>query len=111
MAMTFSEYEQEAAKTAKYPRRGKNIFYPTLGLAGEAGEVADKVKKIIRDDNEVLTPERRESIIKELGDVLWYAAALAHELNISLEEVAKGNLEKLASREKRGLISGSGDER
>lgn len=109
--MTFSEYEREAGKTALYPRKGNNIFYPTLGLAGEAGEVADKVSKIIRDDNEVITPERRAALIKELGDVLWYLAAVAGELGVSLDEVAKENLHKLASRQERGALHGAGDNR
>lgn len=109
--MTFSEYEHEAEKTALYPRKGKNIFYPTLGLVGEAGEVADKVSKIIRDDNEVITPERRASLIKELGDVLWYLAAVSGELGVSLDEIAKENLHKLASRQERGTLHGVGDDR
>lgn len=111
MAMTFEEYAKQAHVSARYPDQGKNIYYPTLGLAGEAGEVADKVKKIMRDDGGTLTPERREAIIKELGDVLWYCAALADELGTTLEDVAKGNIAKLAARLKNDTVHGSGDDR
>lgn len=109
--MDFSEYERKARETAAYPRMGSNIFYPALGLAGEAGEVADKVKKIIRDDNEILTPQRKDALVKELGDVLWYVAALGNELGVSMEEIARINLEKLASRKDRRQINGEGDDR
>ena len=73
--LTFDEYQQAARTTAQYPDMGKNFYYPTLGLAGEAGEVAEKIKKLMRDDKGALTPERREALKKELGDVLWYVAA------------------------------------
>lgn len=111
MAMTFEEYAKKAHVSARYPDQGKNIFYPTLGLTGEAGEVADKVKKVMRDDAGVLTPERREAIIKELGDVLWYCAALADELGTTLEDVARGNIAKLAARMEHNTVHGSGDDR
>lgn len=111
MAMTFGEYEEQARTTAAYPDIGNNLIYPTLGLTGEAGEVADKVKKIIRDDGGILTEERRNAIRKELGDVLWYSAALARELGTTLEAVAQENIAKLASRRERGEIHGSGDDR
>jgi NTP pyrophosphatase (non-canonical NTP hydrolase) len=82
-----------------------------LGLTGEAGEVADKVKKVLRDRDGVFDLERREAIKLELGDVLWYVAQLSSELGFELNEVAEANLNKLASRAKRGQIKGSGDER
>ncbi len=110
--MDFSEYQKESRKTAKYPRpKGMEWTYPALGLPGEAGEVADKIKKVLRDDNCVVTQERRDALKKELGDVLWYVAQLATELDLDLDDVAQTNLEKLFSRFERGTISGDGDER
>jgi NTP pyrophosphatase (non-canonical NTP hydrolase) len=109
--MNFNEYQKESAKTAVYPNIGDNYIYPTLGLVGEAGEVANKVQKVIRDDNYVITEEKREDIKKELGDVLWYLANLATELNIDFEDVAQANLEKLNSRKDRDMLHGSGDNR
>lgn len=109
--MNFSTYQDEMKKTVIYPHQGENLAYPALGLTGEAGEVADKVKKIIRDNNGQLTKETRDDIILELGDVLWYLAALCLELNISLEEVAEINVKKLQSRKERGTLTGSGDHR
>ena len=88
-----------------------NLVYPTLGLAGESGEVAEKVKKVIRDKNGVVDKKTREEIKKELGDVLWYVSQLATELDLSLDEVAQQNLKKLNSRMKRGKLQGSGDNR
>jgi NTP pyrophosphatase (non-canonical NTP hydrolase) len=111
MALSFNEYEELASQTAIYPGRGKNISYPALGLCGEAGEVAEKIKKSIRDNGGILTDQMRVETAKELGDVLWYIAALSHELNLSLEMVASMNLEKLASRKNRNMISGNGDNR
>lgn len=108
--MTLNEYQTAARRTAIYPAE-RQIIYPTLGLTGEAGEVADKVKKVIRDANEEFSAERRHQIALELGDVLWYAAALAHDLGYTLDEVAQMNIDKLASRQQRDKIHGSGDER
>ena len=90
---------------------GCNPIYPTLGLTGEAGEVADKVKKVIRDRQGVFDQETCEAIKLELGDVLWYVAQLASELGYDLEQVAEANLQKLSSRAARGRIGGSGDQR
>jgi NTP pyrophosphatase (non-canonical NTP hydrolase) len=87
------------------------LSYPALGLAGEAGEVAEHAKKAIRDDGGMLSGERRQAMAKELGDVLWYVSQLASELGLELEDVAQANLEKLLSRQRRGVLSGSGDER
>ncbi len=87
------------------------MAYPALGLAGEAGEVAEHAKKAIRDDAGNVSDERRAAMSKELGDVLWYVAQLATELELSLEEIAAQNLEKLLSRQQRGVLSGDGDDR
>ena len=108
--MTLNEYQAGARRTAIYPA-SRAIIYPTLGLTGEAGEVADKVKKVIRDNNDEFNDERRNQIALELGDVMWYAASLAHDLGYSLEEICQMNLDKLASRMQRDQIHGSGDER
>ena len=82
-----------------------------MGLVGEAGEVAEKVKKIIRDENGIVSREKKEEIKKELGDVLWYIANLAYELDIKLEEIAQGNIEKIFSRVERNKVHGDGDNR
>ncbi len=109
--MYFRDYQKLSSKTAIYPQKGKNFIYPTLGLVGEAGEVAEKIKKVLRDNQGIIDQPRKEEIAKELGDVLWYLAQIATELGLSLEEVAKGNLKKLSSRQKRKRLSGSGDNR
>jgi NTP pyrophosphatase (non-canonical NTP hydrolase) len=108
--MDLSEYQRESRRTAEYPREAW-LAYPTLGLAGEAGEVAEHAKKAIRDDAGKVSDERRAAMSKELGDVLWYVAQIASELDISLDDIAKQNLEKLFSRQERGVLSGSGDDR
>jgi NTP pyrophosphatase (non-canonical NTP hydrolase) len=108
--MELSEYQRLARRTAQYPREAW-LAYPALGLAGEAGEVAEHAKKAIRDDGGAVGEDRREAMAKELGDVLWYVAQLATELGLDLDEVAAANLEKLLSRQRRGVLSGSGDER
>lgn len=109
--MTLDEYQAAAHATAIYPGKGSNILYPTLGLCGEAGEVAELVKKMIRDDGHLMTVERREKLILELGDVLWYVAALALELGMSLSSVASRNIDKLASRQANNTLKGSGSDR
>jgi NTP pyrophosphatase (non-canonical NTP hydrolase) len=98
--MTFDEYQELAVLTAGYPNRKDNLQYPTLGLAGEAGEVANIVKKIQRDFDGIITEEIRNKLKDELGDCLWYIAACADELGLSLEEIARHNVEKLAARYK-----------
>jgi NTP pyrophosphatase (non-canonical NTP hydrolase) len=108
--MDLSEYQRESRRTAEYPREAW-LVYPALGLAGEAGEVAEHAKKAIRDDGGNVSDERRAAMSKELGDVLWYVAQLASELDLSLDDIAKQNLEKLFSRQARGVLSGSGDDR
>lgn len=110
--MNFSEYQDNATKTALYPKvDGHGWMYPALGLANEAGEVTGKLKKVIRDNRGVIDDERRQDISKELGDVLWYIAQLATELEIDLGQVAQDNLAKLASRQERGVLGGNGDNR
>jgi NTP pyrophosphatase (non-canonical NTP hydrolase) len=109
--MDLDNYQHRARSTALYPDRGTNILYPTLGLCGEAGEVADKVKKVLRDHGGHFSDGHREAIALELGDVLWYLSQLADELGFSLEQIATANLEKLASRAARNVIAGSGDQR
>ncbi len=108
--MEFSDYQRFSRRTASYPREAW-LSYPALGLAGEAGEVAEHAKKTIRDDGGEVSDERRAAIAKELGDVLWYVAQLASELGLELEDIALENLEKLFSRQRRGVLSGSGDDR
>ena len=109
--MDFNDYQKRSRATAIYPDMGKNFVYPTLGLTGESGEVSEKIKKIIRDKNSTIDDTAREEIKKELGDVLWYLAQLATELGLSLDDVAEFNLFKLAERQKRNMIHGSGDNR
>ena len=93
------------------PIGGNNFLYPVLGLAGETGEVVEKVKKIFRDDGGKVTIRKKEEIQKELGDILWYLSQVATEFGLSFNEVAKANLDKLRSRVERGKLQGSGDNR
>ena len=109
--MDFKTYQKESRKTAQYPNLDSNYIYPTLGLVGEAGEVAEKVKKVIRDKNGIFDKISKDAIKKELGDVLWYLSNLCTEFNFNLEDVALKNLEKLELRAFKGKISGSGDDR
>jgi NTP pyrophosphatase (non-canonical NTP hydrolase) len=109
MALSANDYQTGALRTAIYPNQGQNFIYPTLGMVGEAGEVAEKAKKIIRDGDGTLTEETRNKMALELSDVCWYIAVLAHELGYTLEEIMQMNLDKLASRQQRGVLSGSGD--
>jgi NTP pyrophosphatase (non-canonical NTP hydrolase) len=108
--MTFDDYMEAAQKTAIYPNKGSNPYYAALGL-GEAGEIQNQVKKIMRDDNGVITPERKKAVSKELGDLLWYVAMNCYEFNLSMDAVAQGNLVKLSQRKEAGTIKGDGDER
>jgi NTP pyrophosphatase (non-canonical NTP hydrolase) len=107
----FQLYQERCRATARYPDAGANPIYPTLGLCGEAGEVADKVKKVLRDRQGNFSPEVIADLKLELGDVLWYVAQLATELGLELEQIAQTNLDKLASRAARNVIGGSGDRR
>lgn len=109
--MTFNEYQEAASETAVYPARGGavGIMYAALGLNGESGEVAEKIKKMIRDG--LPHEDVRETIKKELGDVLWYVAELAAQFSLPLDGIAEANVQKLASRKERSAIHGSGDDR
>lgn len=124
--LTFAEYQEGTAKTAVYPGQGTalGLVYCGLKLAGESGEVAENIGKAVRDDRLIepmsfqdgftyfeVTPERREKLKKELGDALWYISQAATELGFSLAEIAGGNLAKLADRQARGVLKGSGDDR
>jgi NTP pyrophosphatase (non-canonical NTP hydrolase) len=108
--MGMDEYQAAAGQTAVYGERFRAI-YPALGLASEAGEVAGKVKKVLRDQKGEFDPATVEAIADELGDVLWYVAILAADLGLSLDRIASENLEKLRSRQARGRLSGEGDRR
>lgn len=111
---SMNEYQADAAQFALYNWK---VIYPALGLSNEAGEVLGKIKKLIRDQEVTFGPDQkvsdkdRAAIADELGDVLWYIAALARDLNITMNELAHINVEKLKSRQKRGVIKGSGDNR
>lgn len=107
--MEMNKYQEGALETAIYPEQHR-VIYPALGLAGEAGEVADKVKKILRGDSE-LTDGKKLDIAMEIGDVLWYCATLSHDLGFTLDQVAQMNYAKLKSRQERGKLGGNGDNR
>lgn len=113
--LTLKQYQQQAFTTALYPEKGTGTWgalsYAVLGLQGETGEVAEKVKKIWRDDGGVISAAKRLEIEAELGDVLWYLGGVCTELGLDLGEVAEKNLEKLASRKDRGVLHGNGDHR
>ena len=112
--MSFDDYQEEAVSFAFYPKstEWELPFYPALGLAGEAGEVVEKIKKLMRDtDAKILTEDQKREIAKELGDVLWYVANLAADIDYDLEEIAGMNIEKLQSRKERNALKGSGDNR
>ena len=113
--MNFNEYQEKAAKYDLFEKNSdlKEVGFieKVLGLTGEAGETADKIKKIIRDKDGIVTDEDRDLVIKELGDTLWYIAAIARYLGVNLSEVASGNIEKLESRYQRNKLHGEGDKR
>ena len=109
--MDFNDYQTKSRKTAKYPAIGHSIIYPTLGLVNEAGEVAGKIKKVFRDKDGQINPETRDALKAELGDVLWYMAQVATELDLTLEDIAESNIAKLYDRLERGKIKGDGDNR
>ncbi len=108
MGMNLDDYQNKARETAIYKDA---IVYPALGLNGEAGEVAEKVKKMLRDDYGKLSEDRRMALVKEIGDVMWYLANLCSDLDVSLSYVAEQNLKKLAERKAKNKIQGDGDER
>ncbi|MDP3710510.1 MAG: nucleoside triphosphate pyrophosphohydrolase family protein [bacterium] len=114
--MDFKQYQKLTAKTALYrkvPTLQKigTELYAVLGLVGEAGEVAEKTKKMLRNDNGVVTKEFKDDLAKELGDVLWYVSQTASEFKLDLDKIALGNIEKLFSRKKRGVLHSKGDNR
>lgn len=122
--MEFNYYQTEAIKTASFQLKNVpddpfakqaaffiDLFYTGLGLAGESGEFCNKMKKIIRDDAKTLTPEKKEALIAELGDVLWYLSACSFLLGVDLEAVAALNLAKIYDRQRRNMVSGEGDNR
>jgi NTP pyrophosphatase (non-canonical NTP hydrolase) len=109
--MDFETYQRESRVTALYPPIGHPVIYPVLGLTNEAGEVAGKIKKIFRDKSGTVGENEREALAAELGDVLWYLAQVATELDLKLDDIAEANLGKLRSRMARGKIGGDGDTR
>jgi NTP pyrophosphatase (non-canonical NTP hydrolase) len=109
--MDFDEYQKETRRHAIYPGVGNNFSFPMIGLAGETGEVAEKIKKIIRDKDGIVDEISRAEIKKELGDVLWYLSQIASEFDLSLNEIVKTNIEKIKSRKERDMVHGDGDNR
>jgi NTP pyrophosphatase (non-canonical NTP hydrolase) len=113
--MNFNEYQDAAWSTAQYPDKGINLIYPALGLAGESGEAVDKIKKYWRNFGHTsaahLDERQLDELSKELGDVLWYVAALASEMGYTLESIAEANVTKLLDRQARGVIKSQGDNR
>lgn len=111
--MNFNEYQEKASQTAIYPNKNSivGLMYCTLGMSGEAGEVSERVKKLYRDHNGIVSEDIKKDITKELGDVLWYLSGIAKELNISLDDIATTNIEKLFSRKERNVLHEEGDNR
>src|SRR5258706_15960080 len=109
--MNFTDYQQKSRATAKNPVIGHVIIYPTLGLVNEAGEVAGKIKKVFRDKDGGVNEETRSALKAQLGDVLWYLAPVATQLDLTLDEIAEYNIAKLLDRLERGKIKGDGDNR
>lgn len=110
--MTLNEYQEQAHKTSHDTTIGGDfLLYPVLGLAGESGELLNKVKKIYRDSGGVYTHADCDAIVAELGDLLWYLSEISFQLSVELSTVAERNIAKLSSRQRRGVISGSGDYR
>lgn len=109
--MNFVEYQKLARETAIYPNLGNNYTYPVLGLCGETGEIAEKIKKVMRDNDGAISAEMKDLLAKELGDVIWYVSNLANELGLDLDGIAVMNIAKLHSRKQRGMLQGSGDNR
>ncbi len=111
----FNTYQVRSRKTANYPNMGESAVYPAMGLAGEAGEVCDKIKKMWRNtqntDPKKMPVEFQSDLILELGDTLWYCAAVASEMGVTLQDVAKHNILKLEDRHSRNVICGEGDRR
>ena len=111
-SMTLDEYQQQALQTVLSTGDDfKDLLHWVLGINGESGEIAEKIKKIIRDKDSVISQDDKDELAKEIGDVLWYLAVFAHDLDIPLEDIAQANLDKLKSRQSRGTLGGSGDNR
>lgn len=108
--INFKEYQTQALSTKIYPNNMK-VVYPLIGLSGEVGELAEKIKKTIRDNNSVFTDEIKNEIKKEIGDILWYLASIADDLGITLNDAAECNINKILSRYNRNKIHGEGDNR
>ena len=115
MALTFNEYQELVGQFAQYPNRGTNTIYPALGLVGEAGEAADKVKKWWRNqgakNSQDYTIDQCRELAKEIGDIMWYISAMAFELGYTLEDIAQMNIDKLTDRNNRGVVKSEGDNR
>ena len=115
--MNFNDYQDFALNTATYPQIGENLVYPAMGCAGEGGEFCDKAKKYWRNTGSMsalgmqLSPKQKQGLIEELGDQLWYIAASARELGITLEEIVATNISKITDRRARGVVKGEGDNR
>lgn len=111
--MDFDEYEKLATRTATFggKQHEHQLMYITLGIAGESGEIAEKIKKIVRNDNGIVSDENRESLKREIGDVLWYLSQLSRVLGFHFSEAAKANIDKLADRAARNVIKSTGDHR
>ena len=111
--MHLNYYQNQAQKTAVYPNQStfRGFLYAVIGLSGEAGELSNKVKKVMRDSDGFIGPKAKEEMAAELGDVLWYLSAVATELGLELGDIAEKNLEKLQKRAQKGTLSGSGDNR
>ena len=111
--MDFDEYQQLAARTGFYGTEDRKyvLMYLCMGIAGEAGEVIEKMKKVVRNDKGVVSEEKRQDIKKEIGDVLWYLSQLARALELSFGDIAASNIQKLADRAARGVIKSEGDTR
>lgn len=109
--MNFNDYQKQATKTNTMTDPVLAPMYYTLGLTGESGEIAEKIKKVVRNHDGDFSKLDRDDLTKELGDVLWYMAMLAETFGIELDDVAKGNVAKLADRAERGVIKSTGDNR
>lgn len=113
--MTFDEYQKQALTTDSYGGSGEitsmGFITKILGLVGESGELAEKFKKIYRNNNGVMSPEEKDAVIRELGDILWYIGTISRYLNVSMEEVASTNIQKVLDRKERGAIKSAGDYR
>ncbi|SNY53248.1 nucleoside triphosphate pyrophosphohydrolase family protein [Paractinoplanes atraurantiacus] len=109
--MNLNDYQKAALRTAAPRDKHNEVFHLLLGLVGETGEIAEKAKKIVRDRRSDFSRWDRDDLAKELGDVLWYVAVIADHFDLALEDVAAGNIAKLADRQNRGVLGGSGDNR